>query len=302
MANVTIPNLPQVTATTDLDILVLTDSGETTTSKITLADLLDGRVPASLWIEGSGTDAVAHSSRSATDASGDYSFVGPGTSSASGIYNFTTGYNNTTSGNYSIALGDRSNSNSWASIAMGRQANATGVYATVAGGRSQNASGYGFCGGGDGGNAGSTSAVSLGSLGGGNVNQAYSTGINMGFTTLNTQYSLATQVGSVSSSQKCFIQNGSRLTIINGRQSTIEGTKNFMTNSDSSTIGSSYSGVTMLGVDNYTAQVSDVVIVPGIEWANYSSFNYADDTAAAAGGVVLGQVYHNAGALRVRIS
>jgi hypothetical protein len=34
---------------------------------------------------------------------------------------------------------------------------------------------------------------------------------------------------------------------------------------------------------------------------NYSNLNYADDTAAAAGGVVLGQVYHNAGALRIRI-
>lgn len=35
--------------------------------------------------------------------------------------------------------------------------------------------------------------------------------------------------------------------------------------------------------------------------SKYASLNYADDTAAAAGGVPLGGVYQNAGALRVRI-
>ena len=34
---------------------------------------------------------------------------------------------------------------------------------------------------------------------------------------------------------------------------------------------------------------------------NYAALNYADDTAAAAGGVALGGVYHNSGALRIRI-
>lgn len=29
--------------------------------------------------------------------------------------------------------------------------------------------------------------------------------------------------------------------------------------------------------------------------------DYADDTAAAAGGVALGQLYHNAGAVRIRV-
>jgi hypothetical protein len=35
---------------------------------------------------------------------------------------------------------------------------------------------------------------------------------------------------------------------------------------------------------------------------NYAALDFADDTAAAAGGVVLGQVYHNLGALRIRIT
>jgi hypothetical protein len=33
----------------------------------------------------------------------------------------------------------------------------------------------------------------------------------------------------------------------------------------------------------------------------YASLDYADDTAAAAGGVVLGQVYHTSGTLKIRI-
>jgi len=57
MANVTIPNLPQVTATTDLDILVITDSGETTTSKITKSDFLSG-VGGNL-VDGTGSDSNA---------------------------------------------------------------------------------------------------------------------------------------------------------------------------------------------------------------------------------------------------
>jgi len=57
MADITIPNLPQVTATTDLDILVITDSGETTTSKITKSDFLSG-VGGKL-VDGIGINSIA---------------------------------------------------------------------------------------------------------------------------------------------------------------------------------------------------------------------------------------------------
>jgi len=49
---------------------------------------------------------------------------------------------------------------------------------------------------------------------------------------------------------------------------------------------------------NWTASTT----VNQLAIANYSSLNYADDTAAASGGVALGGVYHNAGALRIRIA
>jgi hypothetical protein len=34
---------------------------------------------------------------------------------------------------------------------------------------------------------------------------------------------------------------------------------------------------------------------------NYAGLNFADDTAAAAGGVVLGQIYHTGGLMKIRI-
>lgn len=39
-----------------------------------------------------------------------------------------------------------------------------------------------------------------------------------------------------------------------------------------------------------------------IEIEAYAALDFANDTAAAAGGVPLGGIYHNAGALRVRVA
>lgn len=58
----------------------------------------------------------------------------------------------------------------------------------------------------------------------------------------------------------------------------------------------------MLGTNSRTASISDATFVENLVVFNYASLNYIDDAAAAAGGVVLGQVYHNNGALRIRIA
>ena len=73
MANVTIPNLPQVTAATDLDVLVITDSGSTTTSKITKADLLSG-IGGGKLVDAAGTDALSTEGNEA-DATGARSLI-----------------------------------------------------------------------------------------------------------------------------------------------------------------------------------------------------------------------------------
>ena len=49
------------------------------------------------------------------------------------------------------------------------------------------------------------------------------------------------------------------------------------------------------------ANTAGLASVFNLSISNYAAIDFANDTAAAAGGVVLGQVYHNAGALRIRI-
>ena len=49
------------------------------------------------------------------------------------------------------------------------------------------------------------------------------------------------------------------------------------------------------------AVTADTVTMDKLQILDYANINYADDTAAAAGGIPLGGVYHNAGDLKIRI-
>lgn len=60
------------------------------------------------------------------------------------------------------------------------------------------------------------------------------------------------------------------------------------------------SGAVALGA-NVTASTANTVTIKRLQMLDYASLNYADDTAAAAGGIPLGGVYHTSGALKVRI-
>jgi hypothetical protein len=50
-----------------------------------------------------------------------------------------------------------------------------------------------------------------------------------------------------------------------------------------------------------TASTADTVTMKLLQLANYASMNFADDAAAATGGIPLGGVYHTSGALKIRI-
>jgi len=51
-----------------------------------------------------------------------------------------------------------------------------------------------------------------------------------------------------------------------------------------------------------TAATANTVTLKRLQMLDYTSLSYADDTAAAAGGIPLGGVYHTAGALKIRIA
>ena len=59
-------------------------------------------------------------------------------------------------------------------------------------------------------------------------------------------------------------------------------------------------GAIALG-DSVTASTPDTLTIKLLQIGNYTTMNFADDAAAAAGSIPLGGVYHNAGALRIRI-
>jgi hypothetical protein len=51
-----------------------------------------------------------------------------------------------------------------------------------------------------------------------------------------------------------------------------------------------------------TASVANYTTTRNLQLTNYAALDFADDTAAAAGGVPLGGSYHNSGAARIRIA
>ena len=92
-------------------------------------------------------------------------------------------------------------------------------------------------------------------------------------------------------------------TIIGGNNNVIlaEGSNNIIIGGGGNSITGTTSGATLVGMSDYSPTRNDATFAMAYVMTNYSSYNFADDTAAAAGGVVLGQMYHNNGAMRIRI-
>lgn len=168
MANKTIPQLPSQSAATDLDLLVIVNSGETTTSKITRADLLSGVIPTVLYKSGTGTDSIIPtylSTSSVTSGTkntissgvnntitssgnnniisgGDSNSITNGTGSAivggfshlsSAEYNVLGGYDNTNSGGYGAVFGYRNSITGGSGLAFGNNNNLGGAYGFIYG-------------------------------------------------------------------------------------------------------------------------------------------------------------------------
>ena len=139
---------------------------------------------------------------------------------------------------------------------------------------------------------------------GGNANDLYSQGSNgTDSVTLggngNTDLSwkgatIAATTSSNNGRLNCAIITGVSNTINNSsnQSAIIAGTSNTMSH-DTSVI---------LGGNGQSSLQDNEVVMPNVRITNYASLNFTDDTAAAAGGVQLGQLYHTSGAVKVRIS
>ena len=92
------------------------------------------------------------------------------------------------------------------------------------------------------------------------------------------------------------------MTTIGGQLNSItDATNGVIVGSSGSTL-SGHTNSVILGGSGLTSNIDNEVQVPNLTIANYASLNFANDAAAATGGVPLGGVYHTSGALKVRIT
>jgi hypothetical protein len=223
---------------------------------------------------------------------------------------------------FKVAAGTKNSNNIYDTIVMGGSYSAivggdsntsTGSYGAIIGGQSQfQSANYGIVIGGYGNNNSSYAGVVGGyaNTNGGEVNIIFGNQCVTQGTTGGIIGSLQSRLnGTTVTNKQSFIGGGNTNIITTTLRATILGGQNntITSSPDSSIIGgtgntmSSKTNVVMIGCSGRTATTNTATFVENLVVFNYSNLDYADDTAAAAGGVVLGQVYHNNGALRIRV-
>jgi hypothetical protein len=100
------------------------------------------------------------------------------------------------------------------------------------------------------------------------------------------------------------ITNSSESSIFGGKSNTISSSNinNIILGGNNNTISGSTTNAAMVGCSTKSATRNDATFVENLVVFNYAGLDFADDAAAATGGVVLGQIYHTSGAMKIRIT
>jgi hypothetical protein len=230
-------------------------------------------------ISGSGTDSMqsastlttvaANASEADTIALGDGSIASSANNIAIGNTANAGGDNAFARSN--IAIGFNTDATNEKDVAVGNEAQATGSR-TVAIGDSANASGS---------RSVVVGASSTASAFSSCVFGAFSEATAEGATVVGGYGSSATAVDAIAVGKEADATAIGAIAIGKLAQATADGAV---------AIGSGINAVT-----------ADTVTMDKLQILDYANINYADDTAAAAGGIPLGGVYHNAGDLKIRI-
>ena len=101
----------------------------------------------------------------------------------------------------------------------------------------------------------------------------------------------ATAIGNDSDARQDYDLAVGRSCVANGNSATAIGANSSATATGAVALGSSV-----------TAATANTVTIKKLQMLDYATLDYADDTAAAAGGIPLGGVYHTSGALKIRIA
>jgi hypothetical protein len=336
MANRTIPQLPEQTGKTDNDLLAIVDSGETTTSKIKVSTLLSGLGGG--VIETTSGDAIFN--KTGTGLSNDNTYNGTTGHTTYGYGNdvannqISFGYNNTTTksttdgyivigeGNieyqgiaqggmmigrdntgsiYSaadgITIGQNNKNDRGVILGRNNNANSSNNSVSIVAGVSNNLNTSGAhifgvaCAA-----AAQSTTIGLSCTSGNN-------GLNVGMFNTSSNGTYPTGMNSNYGASNTISAGNSQNIFGNNHTISSTGNENSIFGGKSNTISGSVTRATLVGLNGYTgAATDDSVYVPALILVNYSSYNFADDSAAATGGVPLGGLYHTSGALKVRIT
>ena len=301
MANRTIPQLPEQTGKTDNDLLAIVDSGETTTSKIKVSTLLDG-------IGGGYEDVITGTTdilyTDFTPLSSNLSvntLVSGGNTDNSIVY----GWNNTQTSNHGSYIFGADNTSA-GGVSIGENNTSVSFLPSVRVGANLNMSKSDVSIGYDHTLIGNNpNSISIGS----NNTVGNFRGIGIGLSAYNSgSQGMAIGLGANNAGT-----NGSALgtganndapysVVLNDNDITSTGSYNAILGGQNNQITGTTSGTTIIGLNTFTATADDMVYIPALNVVNYASLNFADDAAAALGNVELGGLYHNAGAVRIRIT
>ena len=267
MANKTIPQLPLQTGVTDLDLFAIVDSGETITSSIKRSEFMSGATDTTFQNIKTTTGNIYANN---TDIN---------------IYDTTESYSHSvriggavitnTSSVFGTTIGGRSNSNTGANTHLlgGFVLNIQGEDNAIVTGR-QNVI---------------AASTEFTFIGGGRSN------------TINASSLYSTILGGQSNSL-----TGSWNSIVGGSSNTNTSTRGVIVGGISNTLTGNNSAMVACsgrtGGSDYTTYVETLEAFDGIVMTDYANLNFASDALAAAGGVPLGGLYHNAGAMRIRIT
>ena len=328
-------DLPLRTGITSDDRLAIVDSGNTTTYSVKVSDLRDGTGVNSLEsltgdITFSGTNIDITTSGQTIYFSGSTGGGGGGTSlivdgtGTESIKTNSTG--NAVANDYSVVLGGQNNSIAGPSTNFGGNGIFCGTNnnigqrsdrSVIAGGDSNIiissfAWDRNFIAAGNGNDVGGANSFASGSNnysasdnggcfgGSSNDTRGYSVSIIVGGeNNINTGAGNGKEIFG-GANNTC---SSSYSTLLGGNTNTISGTSNrsvVIGGQNNSITG--YTDSVVIGGNGQTALQNNEVVMPNVRITNYASLNYADDTAAAAAGILLGQVYHNNGDLRIRIT
>lgn len=283
MANTKISQLPQFTGNTLGGYLVWNNSGETTTSKIVYSVPIK-QVGTSIFPTNSNftnTDCILIGNVSVDNSSRvDCIAIGRGI---------------TNGGARSIGIGQDQTGVVDDSVIIGFQAGGTGNGGTICVGRGAKARGnYGI-------------SIGLNSIMSGDCDRTHSIGAE---SSASGNFALNFGAGNTVNAERAILIGVQQSisspfsTLLNGVTNTLTSTGKFnnIFGGSGNTISGTVSGATIVSCVGRSASRSNATFVENLVVFNYASLNFADDAAAAIGGVVLGQIYHNAGAMRIRIT